>query len=90
MAMVGPESWACHGPGVRAGAIWPRGAFRTPLGLLSVEESIAGKLLRSAAITEEPLAHGREHSIEVELPFLQKVLPGVPIVPIVVGSSSPG
>jgi MEMO1 family protein len=34
---------------------------------------------------ELPLAHGREHSLEMQLPFLAHVLPGVPIVPMVMG-----
>ena len=80
---------ACHSRGVRAGAIWPKGAFRTPLGLVRVEESIAEELLRSSAITEQPFAHAGEHSIETELPFLQRTLPRTPIVPIVVGPCSP-
>ena len=39
----------------------------------------------SDAIVEMPSAHGREHSLEMQLPFLAHVLPGVPIVPMVMG-----
>ena len=34
---------------------------------------------------EHPAAHGREHSIELQLPFVAHLLPGVPIVPLVMG-----
>ncbi len=77
--------------GARAGAIWPKGAFRTPMGLLRVEETISERLLHSGApVTEQPFAHLEEHSIEMELPFLKRMLPDTPIVPIVVGPCSPG
>ena len=62
------------------------GAFATPLGSLEIdreaEEKLAGSL---RSVHELPSAHGREHCLEVELPFLQQVLGDVRIVPLVVG-----
>jgi len=56
-------------------------AFVTPLGRVPVEATTLAHA--------DPLAHAKEHSLEVQLPFLQRVLPNVVIVPLVVGSASP-
>jgi hypothetical protein len=67
-------------------SVYPRGAFRTPLGDLEIDSEFAQKLLnRDRDISFEPAAFEREHSVEVELPFLQKTLAGFKIVPIVTG-----
>ncbi|MCX5713357.1 MAG: AmmeMemoRadiSam system protein B [Candidatus Omnitrophica bacterium] len=72
-----------------AGAsVYPKGAFRTPLGDLQVDSEFAQKLLASDKehdIVFDPEAFKKEHSLEVELPFLQKTLKGFKIVPIVLG-----
>lgn len=67
-------------------AIWSKGAFETPLGNLSVDETLAAQLLKQTpVIKEEPKAFEREHAVEVELPFIERVLGQVKIVPIVLG-----
>ena len=38
-----------------------------------------------SCVIEHPAAHGREHSLEMQLPFVTRLLPGVPIVPLVMG-----
>jgi AmmeMemoRadiSam system protein B len=51
-----------------------------------VDQEIASRIKEASdAIVEMPSAHGREHSLEMQLPFLAHVLPGVPIVPMVMG-----
>jgi AmmeMemoRadiSam system protein B/AmmeMemoRadiSam system protein A len=63
-------------------------SFSTPLGELSVDRS-AVELLRKISDFNGPSnAHGPEHSLEVELPFLQVVAPNVVIVPILVGNGT--
>ncbi len=67
-------------------SVYPEGIFRTPLGDLDIDVEFAQKLLkRDPDITFEPLAFQKEHSLEVELPFLQKTQKGFKIVPIVMG-----
>src|SRR5262245_49690858 len=67
-------------------SIWPDGAWETPLGPIKVHEQLAAALAsRSSAIVEMPAAHGREHSLEMQMPFIAHVLPDVPIVPMVMG-----
>lgn len=61
-------------------------AYRTPLGTVPVDRELTAALLaqyKDAAFVPE--AHQLEHSIEVQIPFIQTLLPGVPIVPVLVG-----
>ncbi len=60
-------------------------AYQTPLGLVTVHKELAEKLLMDSKFVFYPYAHNHEHSLEVQLPFLQTVLPGMPIVPILIG-----
>jgi len=67
-------------------AVWKEGTFQTPLGPLDIDEDFAGRLLsQHQNFIDEPEAFEREHSLEVELPFLQKVLRDFKIVPIIAG-----
>jgi hypothetical protein len=80
--LVGPSHFVAFS-GV---SIWPRGAWATPLGAVAVAADLADAIRREApGIVEHPEAHGREHSLEMQLPFLAHQLPGVPIVPLVMG-----
>jgi AmmeMemoRadiSam system protein B len=66
----------------------PHAAWDTPLGSVSQDEAGRGALIRTGvAIDDAP--HRAEHSIEVQLPFLQRCLPGVPVVPLAVGTCRP-
>ncbi len=67
-------------------AIWPRGSFQTPLGNVAVDEGFSKELMQiNPRVTDIPEAFLREHSLEVQLPFLQKVLKGFRIVPLLAG-----
>lgn len=71
-----------HGP---TATIYAAGAWRTPIGLAPIADDHAAHLLRHIDLLESnPNAHAREHSIEVEVPFLQHLLPNAKIVPIMV------
>ncbi len=60
--------------------------FKTPLGTAKVDQETARRLIEmDDRITFDASVHEREHSIEVELPFVQTLFHGVPILPIVVG-----
>ncbi|UCC85072.1 MAG: AmmeMemoRadiSam system protein B [Gemmatimonadota bacterium] len=66
-------------------SLWARGAFETPLGRVAVAEKFASELeARCPLVAHDPLAHGDEHAVEIELPFLAKLAPESAIVPIVI------
>jgi len=67
-------------------AIHRSGGFETPLGVAAVDEECSAALIAAApAVHERPAAHLREHSLEMQLPFLQRVAPAVRIVPLLMG-----
>ena len=71
-------------------AIYARGAFRTPLGDIDIDEDLAAEIIRlNGDILDLPPAHANEHSLEVQLPFLQNVLSDFRIVPILLQDDSP-
>ena len=63
-------------------SVWSEGVFKTPLGLVPVDTELAKAIIASnhEKFVSYPRAHYREHSIEVELPFLQVVLSDFKIV----------
>jgi AmmeMemoRadiSam system protein B/AmmeMemoRadiSam system protein A len=67
-------------------AVWPEGSWQTPLGNVAVDSELAGEIIKSAnyITTEESIFFG-EHSLEVQLPFLQVAVPDIRIVPIQLG-----
>jgi len=80
--ILGPS----HQYGFSGVSIYPEGIFRTPLGDLEIDKEFTQKLLnKDSDIFFESAAFAKEHSVEVQLPFLQKVLSDFKIVPIVMG-----
>jgi MEMO1 family protein len=72
-------------------ALDPSDAWRTPLGELSVDRRLANRLLElSPALQEDRVAHAREHSLEVQLPFLQILRPDIRFVPVCLGAHDLG
>lgn len=70
-------------------SVYPRGAFKTPLGLIKIDDKFAKRLLdKDTEIIFAPEAFKKEHSVEVQLPFLQRTLKDFEIVPIVIGDCS--
>ena len=63
-------------------------AFATPLGEMPVDVAAVAKLAAEPEFDGPSAAHEREHSLEVELPFLQATVGAVPIVPILVGQGT--
>jgi len=67
-------------------SVYGGSAYRTPLGDLKIDEDVRTELLKNdAVIVSSDAGHRGEHAIEVQLPFIQKVLSGAKIVPIVMG-----
>ncbi len=60
-------------------------AFDTPLGAVPVDRDAIEALLKDGLIQENDAAHAREHSLEVHLPFVQRVFPGARVVPLLAG-----
>lgn len=87
-----PDSVVIIGPNHRGTgepvAVVSRGAWSTPLGEVSIDEEIADSLLSgSDYLAIDPLAHQLEHSIEVQIPFLQFISASAPkIVPITISA----
>lgn len=66
-------------------SIYLKGGFETPLGVIPVDEALAARIGKASGFSYVAEAHAEEHSVEVQAPFIQKVLPGAKIVPIVLG-----
>lgn len=86
LIVLGPNHQRAGFPGT---SVYAKGSFKTPLGEMEVDAELAEDILAndSGAIFDLP-AHSEEHSIEVQLPFLQTVLPSSKIVPIVMNDHS--
>jgi AmmeMemoRadiSam system protein B/AmmeMemoRadiSam system protein A len=86
VVLLGPS----HRYYVKGFSICDKGEWETPLGTVSIDEEFASKLKsHSKLIVNEPQAHAEEHSLEVQLPFLQKTLKDFKIVPIVFNVEEP-
>lgn len=78
-----------HRAHFRGASIYDQGGFRTPLGVVSIREDLVRGLLAHKGFKGYlPQAHDQEHSLEIQLPFLQCVLGSFQLVPIVMGDHS--
>jgi AmmeMemoRadiSam system protein B len=85
--LVGPS----HFVGFHGVAIVAEGGFETPLGTAVIDHACASELrAASPLVHQHDAAHAREHSVEMQLPFLQHVAPGVPFVPLLMGHQTAG
>ena len=81
--LIGPR----HFPRGASLAILSDGAWQTPLGLAPIDHFLAEKIARACPLLrEDVIAHSAEHSLEVQLPFLQRLAPSFAFVPIVIGT----
>lgn len=79
VVMLGPS----HRVRVDRAAVYDRGQWKTPLGNVEVDTDIAAQIMaQDSFIVALPQAHAAEHSLEVQLPFLQRVLKEFKIVPL--------
>jgi MEMO1 family protein len=79
--LIGPSHFAAF----EGAALWPDGAFESPLGAARIDSGAAHALAESPVVHPLLSAHRREHSLEMQLPFLQRVHPNLPIVPVLIG-----
>jgi len=81
--LLGPR----HIPQGQPMAILTEGAFATPFGEATIDAALAGELAHACPLLrEDAIAHAREHSLEVQLPFLQRLRPNLRFVPVVLGT----
>ena len=69
-------------------ALYPDGGFDSPFGIAPIDTEIAGRLAASPGVQPMPAAHAREHSLEMQLPFVRRLLPEARIVPLLMGFQS--
>lgn len=65
-------------------AVWDKGAWQTPLGTIDIDEELALSITQAGAARSNASPHISEHSIEVQVPFIQQLFPQAQILPIVV------
>jgi len=77
---------AVHAVRTRRGILYDTGQWGTPLGTIDVDEPLAAAILDQGSdlIQADTSAHSREHSIEVQVPFIQHLFPEAKIVPLLV------
>jgi MEMO1 family protein len=75
-----------HRPPGSPAAMVSSGVWRTPLGDAEIDHELAEKLhVACPLLTEDPVAHSKEHSLEMQIPFLQVLKPDFRFVPIALG-----
>ena len=65
-------------------ALYDKGVWETPLGNVAIDEEMAEAVLRKSTAIRDANAHSGEHSIEVQVPFIQYLFAGAKILPILV------
>jgi len=76
---------AVHYPIGPAAAMFGGGAWRTPIGSVAIDAELAEAVLdRCELVLHDPEAHRAEHSIEVQVPFIRRLLPQARLLPIMV------
>ena len=85
--LLGPR----HYPHGQPMAILTEGSFETPLGHAQIDSVLAAELGRACPLLrEDAVAHGREHSLEVQLPFLQQIAGDFRFAPVVLATDRYG
>jgi len=82
--LVGPSHFV-HFDGI---ALYPDGEFATPFGPAAIDDEAAVTLARAPIVKSLTAPHAREHSLEMQLPFLKRLLPNVRIVPMLMGEQT--
>jgi MEMO1 family protein len=81
VVLIGPS----HREALSSASVFTGEAFATPLGNAMIDHQLADELCRNSDLfTSNISAHSQEHCLEIQIPFVQTMLPDVPIVPILV------
>jgi AmmeMemoRadiSam system protein B len=84
VVLIGPS----HFEGFAGLAVPRAAAFETPLGVVPIDNALRREVLRLPHVVATDLPHEREHSLEVQLPFLQVLLGEFRVLPIVTGEAT--
>ncbi len=84
VVLLGP----CHRVALSGLATSSADYFETPLGTIPIDRELSDKLVQLPQVQEFDLTHEQEHSLEVQLPFLQQTLGEFTLLPLVVGEAS--
>jgi AmmeMemoRadiSam system protein B len=84
IVLIGPA----HYVAIRGIALPTVDAFEAPLGRVSIDHDALDKITGLQFVSRNDAAHAPEHALEVELPFLQIVLPSFSLLPLVVGDAT--
>lgn len=83
--IVGPS----HRVAFHGVSVFSRGGYETPLGMVPVAEDLAEKIkAASTVVADIPATHLQEHSLEIQLPFLQVALNDFSFVPLMMGDQN--
>ncbi len=88
VVLVGPS----HRAAFQGVAVQARGEWETPFGRAAIDEATADALVAagSGLVFDDPGVHRQEHSLEMQMPFLQRLVPALRLVPLMMGSQSRG
>lgn len=84
IVLIGPA----HYVAIRGIAFPTVDAFETPLGHVPIDQTVLNSIADLPFVSWNDAAHASEHALEVELPFLQTVLPSSSLLPLVVGEAT--
>ena len=85
IVLIGPS----HRVYLRGMAVPAASSFATPLGNVEIDRTLKASLLQSGAVIESDTPHAQEHSLEVQLPFLQLLFDEFTLLPLVLGAVAP-
>ncbi len=85
VVLLGPN----HRVALRGIAVPSVDRFVTPLGEIALDNSLRAAIRDMPGVIVHDAAHAQEHSLEVQLPFLQTLLPDFTLLPLVVGDAAP-
>ncbi|MHA1264342.1 MAG: AmmeMemoRadiSam system protein B [Candidatus Helarchaeota archaeon] len=78
-----------RGAGAAAASIQTEGGWETPLGIAKIDTKIAKQIdANSSRIVDSPRAHSFEHSLELQIPFLQYIYGDIKFIPIMISTGS--
>ncbi len=85
VVLLGPT----HRVAVRGLALPGADSFSTPLGMVNIDADAVQAISYLPQVVTSPQVHAQEHSIEVQLPFLQSILTDFKLLPLAVGDATP-
>lgn len=85
IVLIGPS----HRVYLRGMAVPAAEAFQSPLGMVPVDRELKARVLEHEHVIESDAPHASEHSLEVQLPFLQTLFDAFTLLPLALGSASP-